>query len=240
MGLKLTIDRGNSASKAVVWDNDTIVACESYPTVTVDEITALRRRFPFDAAVFCSVADSGDIVGALKAIGMEPLEFNGMTPSPLTVDYSTPETLGADRLAAAVGAWTLFPGHDILIADIGTAATYDTVSALRHYRGGNIAPGVGMRLRALNAFTARLPLVKSTGETPLWGHSTETAIRAGAVNGVIAEIEFYRRRAGNDTRVVITGGWGEEIARRLDFEATYDRNLVNRGLNCILRYNETK
>lgn len=240
MGYKLTIDQGNSASKVAVWDGDEMLMSGTYPQLLPADIVLLKSRYGFDAAMFCSVADSHRITEVFAGAGVPVTEMTTALPLPLAVDYSTPSTLGVDRLAAAVGAWSLWCGHDILVADIGTAATYDVVSRDGHYTGGNIAPGIGMRLRALHAYTARLPLVASAGDVPLWGYSTETAMRSGAVNGVVAEIEYYRSRLGDDTRVVITGGWGSDVADRLGLSDCYDRMLVNRGLNCILRYNENK
>lgn len=240
MGYKLTIDQGNSASKVAVWDGDNMIAADTFRPLTARVVAQLCDRYPIDAAIFCSVADSAVVAEALRDVGISLTEMTVAMRLPLAVDYATPSTLGVDRLAAAVGAWSMWPGHDILVADIGTAATYDVVDRRGHYIGGNIAPGVGMRLKALNAFTARLPLIATSGETPMWGNSTETAMRSGAVNGVVAEIEYYRRRLGHDAKVVVTGGWGAEAAARLGFDVVYDKMLVNRGLNCILRYNENK
>jgi type III pantothenate kinase len=161
-------------------------------------------------------------------------------PMPLKIDYATPHTLGEDRIAAAVGAWSLFPGENSLVVDMGTAVTYDLVSADGHFKGGNIAPGIGMRLRSLHSFTARLPEVGGYGDTPLLGTDTATAMRAGAVRGVVGEIAYYRAMLPVDTRIVLTGGWAHRVNEFLDFEATIDPCLVTKGLLSILLYNENK
>ena len=116
---------------------------------------------------------------------------SGKTPVPVVSSYKTPLTLGADRLAAVVGANWLQPDADVLVIDIGTCITFDFINAAGVYEGGNISLGPTMRLRALHEFTARLPLVERKGETTLLGQTTETSIRNGVVFGIKYEIEGY-------------------------------------------------
>lgn len=237
MGLSLTIDQGNTRAKVVVWDGDIPVHTAVYTPLTANDIKALLTQYPIDKAIASSVsAPVDDIRDALAEGGIRLSELRPGMAVPLKIDYATPDTLGVDRLAAAVGAAALHPDRELLVVDAGTAVTYDRVTARGHYVGGNIAPGVGMRLRALNSFTARLPLVGSRGETRLWGNTTETAMRSGAVNGVVAEISYYRSRLPREAVTVVTGGWGHDLASKLDFETDYQEYLVNRGLNAILNY----
>lgn len=240
MGLSLTIDQGNSSAKVAVWDGDRPVDLFTFKAMTDDVITSLVARYDIDRAIFSSVTDYQDgLLSRLSAAGIRAIELTHGMSLPLVIDYATPATLGVDRIAAAVGAMSLHPGRELLVVDAGTAVTYDHVSADGHFIGGNIAPGIGLRLKALNAFTARLPLINGRGETMLWGNSTESAMRSGAVNGVIAEITYYHSKLSADAIVVLSGGWGRELAPRLDFETDYQECLVNRGLNEILKYNET-
>lgn len=96
-----------------------------------------------------------------------------------------------------------------------------------------------MRLEALNHFTARLPLVETSGECPLWGTDTETALRSGAISGVVAELRYYRSLLPVDIpRVVLTGGSANLVADRAGFELSVDNELVSKGLISILNYNE--
>jgi type III pantothenate kinase len=143
-------------------------------------------------------------------------------------------------VAAAVGAHALMgnSGCDILVADIGTAITYDVVTADNCYRGGNIAPGIFMRLKALNCFTARLPQIEPKGGAcPMWGYDTETALRSGAINGVVAELEYYYSQLTGNAVAVLTGGGAELVSQRLSFKPIVVPTLVNLGLNSILQYN---
>ena len=92
--------------------------------------------------------------------------LNHLTPIPIRNLYSTPETLGTDRLASVTGAFYEAMKHnndeptDVLVIDMGTAITYDIIDAAGNYLGGNISPGVAMRLKALHHFTEKLPLVE--------------------------------------------------------------------------------
>lgn len=130
---------------------------------------------------------------------------------PLTVDYATPETLGADRLAAAVGAHALYPDVTALIADAGTALTLDVVTADGTFKGGNISLGLDMRFRALHDFTSMLPRVDFIGERKWFGKNTVEAIRGGARWGIVNEIAGAYRMAREKfgcSLIVLTGGYG--------------------------------
>jgi len=241
MGLKLTIDQGNSSAKIAIWEGNSLIAEESMKELTRQHLAKMVNRFHPERALCCSVTGNGQRISQwLTARGVEASEVRHDMPLPLKLDYATPHTLGEDRIAAAVGAWSIFLGESLLVVDLGTAATYDYVSADGHFRGGNIAPGIGMRLRSLHSFTARLPQTGGYGETPLLGHDTATAMRAGAVRGVVAEITYYRSQLPEGTHVVLTGGWAKHVSEFLPFPTTVDKCLVTKGLLSILLYNETK
>lgn len=241
MALNLTIDQGNSSAKIVVWDGDTPVDQEVAAQLSKESLVKVVERFHPRRALCCSVTGNGRRIAQwLGTQGVDAREVHYDMPLPLVLDYATPHTLGEDRIAAAVGAWSLFPGCNSLVVDMGTAVTYDLVSADGHFRGGNIAPGIGMRLRSLHSFTARLPEVVGYGDTPLLGTDTATAMRAGAVRGVVSEIAYYRSHLPADTRIVLTGGWAQRVSEFLDFPVTIDKCIVTKGLLSILLYNEDK
>lgn len=112
-------------------------------------------------------------------------------PAGITIGYHTPETLGADRLAAVLGAQSLLPHHTVLVIDAGTCITFDLLRSDGHYLGGNISPGLDMRLKAMHHHTAKLPLVTAQGAQPSWGYDTLTALRSGAIWGIHHEIMGY-------------------------------------------------
>ena len=156
------------------------------------------------------------------------------------MEYDSRNTLGADRVAAAAGAQTAMP---TLVVDAGTAVTEDLVAEGR-FLGGNISPGLSLRFRALNGYTSRLPLVGPDGELPDFGHDTVTAIRAGVLNGLLAEIRGVRdmaaRRFGN-VKILLTGGDAGILSGLLADEGIkveVDLALVGRGLVRIFNYND--
>lgn len=241
MGYNLTIDQGNSAAKLVVWQGEEIVHESRYDKLSAETVTGIVRRFSIGSAIYCSVADNGDdIVKSLRQSCNCVITLSHDTPLPIGIGYGTPETLGKDRIAAAVGAWSMHRGQTILVVDMGTAVTYDVVTADGQFIGGNIAPGMGMRLDALNRFTARLPQVPVEGDIPLWGTDTMTAMRSGAIHGIAAEISYYRSRLPDGSIVVLTGHGSETIMSLVDFPIETEPHLVTKGLNRILTYNENK
>lgn len=205
------------------------------------DVASILRPYEVEAVIGCSVADDRDLSHLMDAIDCGcKIVLTHETPVPLRNLYASPETLGADRLAAAVGAAALLPAENLLVADIGTACTFDVVSAAGEYLGGNISPGPGMRLRALNHFTARLPLVSGHADfIPGIGQNTVEALRCGAMRGVVAELLYYSD-GGHSRRIVLSGGWAPEIAALLPdgVERIIEPHLVNQGLNHILQFNE--
>jgi type III pantothenate kinase len=194
------------------------------------------------------------ILSAVKAVDQEIirflsgnfeffLELDDQTSLPIENIYETPETLGKDRLAAAVGANELFPDQNLLIIDAGTAITYDLVSEKNQFVGGNISPGLEMRFKALNQFTGKLPLVKYDDDTELIGRNTMEAIRAGVQNGILFEmngtIDLFNRNYKN-LQIIMTGGDSNFFDRKLNYSIFVHFNITLIGLNRILEYNAKK
>lgn len=224
----LLADFGNTRVKAAVLENGRLRHVDDMKKVDVD------------GGMWCSVhpLDAGT-TDWMTEHGMKQL--TSATPTPLLNAYSSPETLGMDRLAAAVGAWTMQPGHDLLVVDAGTAITYDFVSADGTYRGGNIAPGIELRLKSLHEHTGTLPLVSAKGSVPMFGTDTETAIRSGVINGVRLELEGYIAEMSSvypSLLVFLTGGDAEFFDIKAKSSTFAVRDLVLRGLARITEYNE--
>lgn len=245
MSLYLTIDQGNSAAKLALWRDDELVDMAIETKLTARAVERfVRKHGAVKGAMYCSVAEMGDrIVEAVGGLTEKVMRLTSETPLPIAIDYRTPETLGTDRVAAAVGAWASFPGENLLVVDAGTAVTYDAVSADGHFLGGNIAPGMRMRLEALHRFTARLPKVEVPWELhydTFMGYDTPSAMILGAIYGIVGAISYYHAHLGGNTRVVMTGGWARELSTLCDFDVEVEPDLVSKGLNRILLYNENK
>lgn len=242
--MKLIIDIGNTVAKLVAFDGDDPVEEVRTSNESLAALGAFAAKYAFTHGIVGAVREiTPQAEDRLQALHIPLLRFTSSTPVPITNRYRTPQTLGSDRLAAAVGARSLKPGKDLLIIDAGTCVTYEVIDALGNYWGGNIAPGMHMRLRALHEFTAKLPLVEAEGAVPGMGYDTDTAIRSGVLRGMKYEIEGYIRsmRAKYPKLLVfLTGG------DKINFDTTIksiifaDKFIVPRGLNKILDYNNDK
>ena len=245
MATRLTIDEGNSSTKVALWRDGTMVAVASHRHATSE---LLRRILPdgepADSAILCSVCghSASDIDALTHGLAHSLTILGADTPMPIAIDYRSPRTLGADRIAAAAGALALAPGRPALVVDMGTAITYDVVTADAHFAGGNIAPGIFVRLEALNHFTRALPLIETDGDVPRWGYDTATAMRSGAIRGVVGELQYYRHclaaECDSEPTVILTGGSADLILPFITSPIIYEPNLVLIGLNSILDYNE--
>ncbi len=243
MALYLTIDQGNSAAKLALWRGDKLEETHIVQRLVPSQLMQFIAARPgIDAAIYCSVAAHGaEIMATLSSSVRKAIRLTGNTPLPITIEYGNVGSLGVDRIAAAVGGQASFPGTPLLVVDAGTAVTYDAITADGRFIGGNIAPGMNMRLEALHRFTARLPRVKVPRELPtglVFGNNTEAAMILGAIYGIVGAMSYYKSRLPENTKVVMTGGWAGELSRLCDFDINVDPHLVSKGLNRILIYNE--
>ncbi len=237
--MNLIVDIGNSSVKVALFCGGEMRLRKRLRDDAAAQISQIAETTDIDACAYSVVGNARPGVEDLlhQISRTTPLYVKGTTDTPLTNDYHTPQTLGADRLAAAVGAAHLRPQSNLLVIDVGTCITYDYVSEGGHYLGGNISPGLGMRLRALNQQTAKLPLVASDGDMPAVGTTTETAIRTGVIQGIDFEICGYiqaMKNAHRNTNIFLTGGNSYRFAKGFDVERS--DALVETGLNCILQY----
>lgn len=242
--MNLCIDQGNSRTKIALFKKDgRIVKNLLYKSFTSADVERLFSLYPIKNSIVSTVANiDAAVVNALNRLSQHFILFDYLTPLPIANCYETPETLGQDRIASAVGAATLCPGKNLLIVDAGSAITYDFVSAEQGYLGGNIAPGIKMRLTVLHQMTKKLPQVEveQNALTPLFGKNTKEAIAAGVVRGVVFEVKGYMRalsEQGIDFVAFATGGHAPYILNGVKDGMRHEPNLVLIGLNKILEYN---
>ena len=239
--MNLIIDAGNTCLKLAAYKGDDPVEISRMDYDEVEKFERFAASYPFRRGIVSAVVDIPQAIEErIKALPFEVVRLvPGETPVPLRILYATPKTLGADRLAAAVGAYAKAGGRDVLVIDIGTCITFDLVNAEGEYVGGNISPGPRLRLKALNEFTARLPLVSRNGDTPEMGNTTETAIRSGVVNGIRREIEGYISDfllKYPRLFVYLTGGVHLDLHISEKMRIFADDFIVPYGLNRILEY----
>ena len=242
--MNLVVDIGNTLLKLAVFDGGRLVAQQCVGELREETFAGLLGGARAARAVVASTrGEAPAIVEAVRRHTDYLLEFTPATPGPIGNAYLTPATRGGDRLAAAVGAATLYPGRNALIVDFGTAVTLDFVSADGVFRGGCISPGMAMRFRALHEYTAALPLCDATDSAELLGRTTDEAVRLGVMNSLAFEIEGYIARMQGeieDLCVIFTGGDTNFFAKRIKNTIFANCNLVFWGLNRILEYNASE
>lgn len=242
--MNLCIDQGNSRTKVALFDNTTLRKKIIYKTFTANEVEKLVSLYPINNTIISSVINIDPaIVNVLHNRSKKFILFDHHTPIPITNRYSTPETLGLDRLSAAIATHTILPDNDCLIIDVGTAITIDFLAHTGEYMGGNITPGIKMRINALHNDTKKLPLVSIEPEEllPLFGTNTRDAIASGIIRGIAYELKGYLRSMSErlpNVHTFLTGGHIPYILPYLNDtkQLHVEKNLVLLGLNTILLY----
>jgi type III pantothenate kinase len=243
--MNLVIDIGNSRIKLALFSERDLMF-----NVPLDELkpehiqVLLDEHDDLKSAIISSVREYPAALKAFLENSFENfIELNANTPVPITNGYETPETLGKDRLAAAVGATELFPGKNVLVIDAGTAITYEIITAENEYLGGNISPGLATRFKALHQFTGKLPLLQPTEDFPMIGKNTQSAIQAGVQIGLLFEVQQYIdyfNTIYENLEIIITGGDAKFFDKKLKNSIFVHFNLTLIGLNRILEYNVKK
>ena len=239
---KLILDFGNTLQKLAVFEGHDMLDETVFSMITPDQVIEyVHRKGPFNASILSAVVDYPSEIKTFLERNMRFVELLDSTPIPITNNYRTPKTLGKDRIAAVVGAAALYPHTNILVIDAGTCITYDLISKTGDYPGGAISPGITMRFKAMNAFTGKLPLIEAEPFGSLVGKSTKESMLSGVMNGTIEEIKGiimrYQEQFEN-LSIVITGGDHKYLLSKLKNNIFAVPNLVLRGLNEILEYNE--
>ena len=239
--MDLTIDQGNTFCKAALFDEEAIVAQFCVKNDSVKDLKEKLCCFDIDKAIISSVSEPAEVLSLLEEMGTKASLLSHKCKLPIKIEYYTPETLGIDRVAAAVGAWHISPNTSNLIIDIGTAITYDLCLPVRGFVGGNIAPGLDMRLKAMHAFTKRLPLFERAKVPNYFGKSTKEAMINGAQLGILAEINSYIEHTKGecgDISVFLTGGDAQYFEKEIKNGIFAASNLLMFGLREILRINQ--
>lgn len=246
--MNLCIDQGNSRTKVALFreEDKRLVKSFVYKSFTSIDAERLFSLYPVKKCIISSVAHTDPaVLNVLNRRSDTFVLFDHTTPVPIINRYDTPQTLGQDRLAAAVGANVLCPNENLLIIDIGSAITYDFVNDKNEYLGGNIAPGIKMRLTVLQQMTKRLPKVEveESQLLPLFGRNTHDAIAAGVLRGVIFEVKGYMRTMQDRAahfQTFLTGGNVPFVLGNLSTEVHTEKHLVLIGLNRILEYSRER
>jgi len=243
--MKLVIDIGNTLSKVAIFDGTDIVELNTTKKISVDYFHNLLENLQdIQSSIIAHVADIDIQIINYLASNLNLIVLNETTPLPFINKYETPSSLGYDRIAAVAGASGIFPNENVLVIDAGSCITYDFITSAKEYIGGGISPGLKMRFSALNTFTGKLPLINSDPEksVKLIGTDTKKSILSGVQNGVLHEvdgiIDAYKMLFPG-LKIVLSGGDYKYFDKTLKNNIFAIPNIVLRGLNRILDFNES-
>jgi type III pantothenate kinase len=238
--MNLVFDIGNTTTKLAVFNGKEKKTISRHDEINRELLENLLSKYEIGKVIVSSVKNiPQSIIYYLNQNVQLVHILSHKSKLPFTIEYDTPDLLGTDRIAAVAGAYSVFPGDNVMIIDTGTAITFDFLSGTR-YTGGNISPGIKMRFKALNLFTGKLPLAEQSDDFSFPGRNTNDAIIAGVIIGVTYEINEYIRtfkKELKDLKIIMTGGDSSFLTGRISFEHNYMPDIVIDGLNYILEYN---
>jgi type III pantothenate kinase len=238
--MHLVLDIGNTRTKLGLFQENLLVEQANWIHWSFNDLLAYGQAAGVDRLLICSVATPDPDLILQISDAFQIVELTHLTPLPFQNQYTTPQTLGKDRLAGVAGAQALFPSENCLVIDCGTCIKYDFIDQNNIYHGGNIAPGAQMRIQAMHHFTARLPEVPMQLPDQFIGFNTESALQNGALRGAQLEIEGFMRLFAKKTgplRSIITGGDAPFFLQALqNNDLIHEPNLTLIGLNAILTF----
>lgn len=233
----LIIDIGNTRIKSALFEGKELLS--EFFFEDLDLAIADWQRMSFTACIVSSVRWSKEEMEA--RLPFASLFLDSKTTLPVKNSYRSQNSLGLDRVAAAIGAWEMSEGKGVLAIDLGTCITFDVINSRGEYLGGAISPGLALRAKSMHSLTANLPLVSV--ETPpeyFTGTTTEQCMKAGIWHGVRFEIEgqiekYYQENP--EMKVFLCGGDAQSFESLAKDHIFVVPNLVLVGLNCILNHN---
>lgn len=241
MIMVLVVDIGNTRIKCAVFENNNLLETFVFDSLVLQKkvLAILEKHTKISVLVIASVGkinfNAFDFLGSDIKIEWIDQFYN----FPFTNNYKTPRTLGVDRMVLAAGAVLQFPKQNRLVIDTGTCITYDFINFKDEYIGGAISLGIGLRYKALNNYTAKLPLLEEKYPINYIGDSTDEALHSGVVNGVLFEIEGFLNRYESDYSnftIILTGGDTVFLAKRLKNTIFANSNFLLESLNHTYQY----
>ena len=238
--MNLIIDIGNTRSKIAIFDKRILLQKITTDNENIlENVKKVQKKYALKNCIISSVSDFD--TSKIKKINTfsKIIELDHQSSIPIINKYSTPKTLGVDRIALACAAVDQYPNRNILIIDAGTCITFDFVNAKNQYLGGAISPGIGIRYKSLHHFTANLPLLEKN-DFNLIGNDTASSIHSGVLNGIVNEIDGVINQYISKFQtltVVLTGGDINFLAKNLKSTIFANPNFLLEGLNSILIHN---
>ena len=240
MNTTLCFDFGNTRLKCGVFKNDELVEVFALADSNKLTIEELLKKYTPEKTILSSVIDHNIEIENILNEKTAFHKLSSKTILPFTTPVGKPETIGADRLALAAGAVYFYKGKNNLVIGLGSCVTYNFINKYNSFVGGSISPGMEMRFKSLNAFTANLPLVKADWNFPLIGYDTNTNILSGVLLGMANEIDGiinnYKEKF-NNVNVLLTGGDVFYFAPHLKSRIFTEPDLIFKGLFALSKTN---
>jgi type III pantothenate kinase len=247
----LALDAGNTNVTIGLFDGSTLVTHWRLRTVheqTADEWGVLLRNLFYLRDVDQSRIDGVIIASVVPAIDARLAEMTqryferdalfvtAETDTGLRILYDDPREVGADRIVNSVAAFRKYGGPCVVV-DLGTAITFDCVSAGAEYLGGIICPGIVISMEALFARAARLLPVDFREPQKLIGTNSAASMQSGFYYGALGTIDSILERLigvlGPDTTAIATGGQADMITKGSRYLKAVDPDITLTGLQLI-------
>ena len=239
----LCLDFGNTRQKAAIFEDHQLKEEVFLPDDKTETIAQLLDVYHPEKAILSSVINHNESIEALLSSKTIFHKLSHLTKTNFTTPVGKPETIGADRLALIAAAIHFYPGKNTLVIALGSCITYNFVNQYNQFLGGSISPGMDMRFKSMNDFTAKLPLVQADWNFPLTGYDTKTNLQSGVIIGITSEIdgfiEKYTEKYSN-FNVVLTGGNSGYFASQLKNKIFADYNFLFKGLYALSELNNCR
>jgi type III pantothenate kinase len=241
--MNLVVDAGNTRVKLAVFQKNSLVYLKETTVARFQEEVSdlFKKHSALGRAIVSNVGALTQQHVAVVSLYCRVHVLSQASKMPFKNSYASPQTLGVDRMALVSAAFFENPHRNTLVIDAGTCITYDMINDFDEYLGGAIAPGLQMRYNAMHGQTANLPLLEKTELLDFIGNTTEKCMHSGVLNGLYNEldgtIDQYQQRF-KDLTVILTGGDGHFLSKRLKNTIFADSNFLLKGLNYLLEYNK--
>lgn len=237
----LAIDIGNTRTKIAMFEKDTVLETQIFEQALFEKKikNILDKSISKPTIILSSVGKLTEETLTWLQDQAEIIYISHKTNFPFKNLYATPNTLGIDRMVLAAGAVLKYPTNNKLVIDAGTCITYEFVNDKNEYLGGAISPGLLLRYKALNHYTAKLPLLEPTEIDYLIGKQTDQSIHSGVINGITQEIDGIINQYKSlypDLKIILTGGDTLFLVKRLKNVIFANSNFLLESLNNLYQY----
>ena len=236
----ICFDFGNTRLKAAVFENENFVEEIILLNNERSTIEKLLTDYKPQKTILSSVIDHNIEIENVLAAHSVFHKLSHLTKVNFTTPVGKPETIGADRMAISAAAVHFYPGKNTLVIALGSCITYNFINQYNEFIGGSISPGMEMRFKAMQLFTAKLPLVQKDWNFPLIGYDTKTNMQSGVIGGITYEIDGFIDEYSlkySNFNAVLTGGDTSYFAGQLKNKIFADSNFLFKGLYALSEFN---